>query len=161
MKFLICFLNFFLCREEDDFFRDCSTFDFSDALKANIKSFINDGLMSSENEDGETFCKSYKPTFMDSNFFSTPPMFQNIPQNDCTTHTEFFSFFSSTDTEFHSYSRTSTTILTQKGGKVKTSTKQRVQQGGSLFEDELEYLEAELGQDCLFDSDFGNSSLNN
>lgn len=131
--------------DDDDFFCSYNPFDTTDDFRSNIKSFINDTLISSENEDGDCFFKKYTPTFMDANFFGTPPLFtSNGSQNDCNSHSEFFSFFSSMDSDMQSFSRTSTTIRNK--GKVRTSTKQRVQQGRKIYENEetFEYLESVL-----------------
>lgn len=101
---------------------------------------------SSENEEeDESFFKSYIPTFMDTSFFSSPPLFQSLfstqqssdssSQPHQTQHTQFFSFFSSSmDSDSQSYSKSSSIYVNN--GKVQTSTKQRVQKGDTVIENE-------------------------
>jgi len=131
--------------DDDDLFGSFNPFDMTDDFRSNIKSFIDDTLMSSENEEGDSFFKKYTPTFMNSSFFETPPLFTSKgSQKECNSHSEFFSFFSTMNSDMQSFSRTSTTIRNK--GKVRTSTKQRVQQGGKVFENEetFEYIESIL-----------------
>lgn len=122
--------------DDDDFFDDCNLFDLTDDFKTNIKSFIEDNIMASENEEGDNFFKNYTPTFMDADFFCQPPnLFEHIiPDDACADEAEFFTFFSSIDSDMETYSRTSTTVINNK--KVRTSTKQRMQKGNTVYEDE-------------------------
>lgn len=92
--------------------------------------------MASETEEGDTFFKNYTPTFMDADFFCEPPsLFETIIPDDCHSQTEFFTFFSA---DMPSFS-------TKKSNKkARTSTKQKMQKGSTIYEEE-EYEIFELG----------------
>lgn len=124
--------------EDDEFFEDCALFDLADDFKTNIKSFIEENIMASETEEGDTFFKNYTPTFMDADFFCEPPsLFETIiPDGDCQTQTEFFTFFSA---DMPSFSKKSTN-----NKKSRTSNKQKMQKATPIYEDE-EYEIFELG----------------
>jgi len=121
-------------QDNDDqyFFQNYNDFGIPDNLKSTMKSFIDDNIFCHETERSTSFFESYKPTFVNPDFFMAPPMFSSTEVDDtCTTH-----FFSSllANTGEQTYSRTSTTVILN--GKVTTSTKDRFQNGTNLFEQE-------------------------
>lgn len=111
--------------EDDDFFKSCM-FKCPDGFKSNLESFFDENKFLSENEDSVSFCKGYTPTFMDSDFFqpSCPLFSAAFPEDSCTSQTEFFSFFTSVNSEMQGFSRTSATV-----GNKKKSKKCPKQQG--------------------------------
>lgn len=135
--------DIFAENEEDDFLHTFNPFNMSDTFRSTFKDFMEENIYSSsENEEEDSFFKSYIPTFMDTSFFSSPPLFQSLfsTQNSDSSsqqphHTQFFSFFSSSmDSDTQSYSKTSSIYVNN--GKVQTSTKQRVQKGDTVIENE-------------------------
>lgn len=104
---------------DDDFFKSCNLFKCPDAFKSNLESFFDETKLLSENEDAVSFCKGYTPTFMDANFFqsSTSLFSTSFPEEDCISQTEFFSFFTSGNSEMQGFSRTSSRGCNKKKSK--------------------------------------------
>lgn len=105
--------------DDDDFFRSCNMFKCPDGFKSNLESFFDENKFLSENEDCVSFCKGYTPTFMDADFFQpSGSLFSAaFPEDSCTSQTEFFSFFTSVNSEVQGFSRTSATVGNKKKSK--------------------------------------------
>jgi len=57
--------------EDDCFFKDYDMCGMSNTFKSTLESFVNENIVSSEGEgEGDNFIANYKPTFMNSNFYS-------------------------------------------------------------------------------------------
>jgi len=117
--------------EDDSFFSSFDDFGMPNAFKSTFKTFLDDNIFNNENDTTTSFFDSYKPTFMNPNFFMEPPGFDDMEFVDeqCTTH--FFSFLSTNGGE-QTYSRTSSAVF--QNGKVTTSTKDRFQDGTNVYE---------------------------
>jgi len=104
---------------DDDFFKSCNMFKCPDAFKSNLESFFDENKILSENEDAESFFKGYTPTFMDANFYKSSASFFStaFPEEDCISQTEFFSFFTSGNSEMQGFSRTSSKACDKKKSK--------------------------------------------
>jgi len=146
--------------DDDCFFENFDNFGISENLKSSIKSFIDTNIFCHEKDGGSNFFETYKPTFVNPEFFMAPPMFGGNSENDesCTTH--FFSSFVSNAGD-QAFSRTSTTVFVN--GKATTSTKDTYQNGNNIFEQqefsEFNPKKSDLNYDKLFDSMFsGNAS---
>lgn len=144
--------------DDDCFFENFDSFGISDNLKSSIKSFIDTNVFCQDTDTGSNFFETYKPTFVNPEFFMTPPMFGDSQDDEsCTTH--FFSSFVS-NTGDQTFSRTSTTVFVN--GKATTSTKDTFQNSNGIFEQEFNEFEpkkSDLNYDKLFNPMFsGNVS---
>jgi len=147
--------DIFKDNDDDCFFQNFDSLGISDNLKSSIKSFIDTNVFCHEKETGSNFFETYKPTFVNPEFFMAPPMFGNSENDEsCTTH--FFSSFVSNAGE-KAFSRTSTTVFVN--CKATTSTKDTYQSGNNIFEQqdfsEFDPKKSDLNYDKLFDSMFG------
>jgi len=123
------FRDIFEEKEEDDyFFQAFDNFGISDNFKSAFQAFVNDDIFCNEDNGSNSFFDSYKPTFMNPDFFMSPPKFGDF-ENNCTTHV--FSFLSTNSGE-QTFSRTSSTTF--QDGKFTTSTKNIYQNGKNVFE---------------------------
>jgi curved DNA-binding protein CbpA len=123
--------DIFAEKEDDKFFENYEEYGIPDNFRCDIKNFIEDNIFYDDNQEGNTFFNSYRPTFLDPTFNMSPPVFESMdPNNNCTTN--FFSFFATNGGE-QSYTRTSTTIFNN--GNVTTSTKSVFQNGNRTFEE--------------------------
>lgn len=116
--------------DDEEFFANFDSYGISQTLQRTMRAFINNNIISSDDDD-DSFCENYIPTFMNSDFNLTPSVFPK--QEFChqgTTH-EYFSF-TSVDSNGKCYSKTKKTVV--KNGKVKTSTKERYQNGDEIME---------------------------
>jgi hypothetical protein len=141
--------------DDDCFFENFDSLGISDNLKSSIKSFIDTNVFCHEKDTGSNFFETYKPTFVNPEFFMAPPMFGSSENDEsCTTHI-FSSFVSNAGDQ--AFSRTSTTVFVN--GKATTSTKDTFQNGNNIFEQEefseFDPKKSDLNYNKLFDSMFG------
>lgn len=145
--------------EDDDFFKSCNMFKCPDGFKSNLESLFDEHKLFSENEDADSFFKGYTPTFMDTDFFQTSGSLFSaaFPEDSCTSQTEFFSFFTSVNSEMQGFSRTSATAGNKKKSKKcpkqQTEKSRKASKKGFSRED----LSAE---EVLFNCSMQNKNLN-
>jgi len=91
-------------QEENDvsFFNNSSMPYMSGVFQSDFKSFLNENIMSSENEaEGGDFFATYKPTFMTADFSFEFPSFGEVYTHEATSAQAFTSFLQSeANTEF-------------------------------------------------------------
>jgi curved DNA-binding protein CbpA len=117
--------------KEDDFFSQTfNDFGISDNFKTSFEAFVNESVFCNETDRNNSFFDNYTPTFMNPDFFMSPPVFGEMNfNNNCTTHV--FSFLSTNSGE-QTFSRTSSTTF--QDGIYSTSTKNIYQNGKGVFE---------------------------
>lgn len=116
-------------QENDDtyFFEKFEGFGVPENLKENMKTFFDDDTT---DNTSASFFETYIPTFVNPDFFMSPPVFETSKEDDAYTTQFFSSVFTSTGDS--SYSRTSTTVM--HNGKVETSTHETFQNGNNIYE---------------------------
>lgn len=96
-------------KDDDGFLQGYEGLRISDQFKSSIKSFIDDDLFQNEQDAGsESFFETYKPTFMNPNFFAESSTLFGADFDKCTTSS--FSF-QPMDMRERTYSGTSTTVI--------------------------------------------------
>lgn len=114
-------LNDILKEKDDDyFFKSYEEFGISDNFKSSIKSFIETSLFETEQEvTDNSFFDTYKPTFLNPNFFAESSQLFGADSDKCTTRS--FSFLP-TNEEERTYPGTSTLVLDPESTDNKTSS---------------------------------------
>lgn len=138
-------------KEDDDFFDTFDSFGISNDFKTSFQTFVNESIFCNENDRSNSFFESYKPTFMNPDFFMSPPVFRDVDfENNCTT--QVFTFLSTNSGE-QSFSRTSSTTFHD--GKYTTSTANTYQNEKGVFEN----VETKEYNQANYSSNFKNSKL--
>jgi len=119
--------------EDSNFFNQYRSFATSNSFTAKVRNFIEDNVISTDSDDEEDFCKTYKPTFMNSDFLRSSSILKG-KLNPSSTGAQSFSYMSFSSENGNTYTKTMETVV--EDGKVQQSLKERVQKGDQVVENE-------------------------